>query len=444
MHKGFRFPIKFQSPIYQKQMYGQDLMVSKDKDGNWWYLNELLSGVSALVKGGKNNDKVDFDMRNDMHKRLALSVCTPFSMVINRCGSFFSNANFYIQDSDKNEIKNADADAVRDLLNKPNILQSGRAFFKQVEVCLKTFGYCPIFTLRAMKGSIPVSMVIIPPEIFHQEATGKIWKQTKYEEIIKRTYIDWNGTQIDLEEGDYLVIVDSETCITSNANAEITYSYYTVDSLSHPVNNWMAQIIGRGNLIKNGGPKGIIYNNDNSEFQNAALNEKGVNDLNNQFKNKYGIVNKLFSVWVTQKKVGWIPLSFNVEQLKLHEEDERCVDLISNAIGIDPSIFSSDSKYSNKDSAKTAAYQDLIIPDSENVAESLTNAICPKGLFIKMDYSHVACLQADKQSESVTLRNITTSIKELLSNGLISKMEARIKLAEYLEINPKENIDEEE
>lgn len=442
MSKGFRFPIrlKLQSPIYQKQMYDEVQQVNQDKDGNWWYLNELLRDWNGLMGRGDGNNKVDFDMQKDLHKRLALNVCTPFSMVINRCGSFFSNVKYYVQDKDGNEPTSANAEKIRNLLKKPNILQSGKSFTKQIEVCLKTFGYCPVFTLRAMKSSIPESMVIIPPELFHQKTTGKIWKQTELSEVISKTYIDWNGEQLELEEGDYFVIVDSEMVISSDSNSEITYDYIG-DSLTNPVNNWMAQMIARGTLIKHGGPKGIIYSNDNSEFQNAALTEKEKNELNSTFKKKYGIVNKLFSIWVTQKKVGWIPLSFNVDQLKLHEEDKSCMSLISNALGLDPSLFSSDSKYDNKDAAKRSAYQDLILPDSENVAETLTNAICPDGLSIRMDYSHVACLQKDKQAESTTLKNASDSLRELFKDGLISKEEARIKLAEYIDINPKDNID---
>ncbi len=379
MSKYFRFPLKFQSPfVRRKQMYDDASFAGRDKDGNWWYLNELLGDWNGLIKGGDKNNKIDFDMQKDAHKRLALRVCTPFSLVVNRCGSFLSNAKYYVQDKDGNEVKENTAEDIRSLIKKPNVLQSGKSFFKQVEVCLKAFGYCPVFTLRATKNSIPVSMVIIPPELFHQVSTGKIWKQTELKEVISKTYIDWNGEQLELEEEDFFVIVDSEICISTGINSEIVYDYIG-DSLSHPVNNWMAQMIGRGGtLIKHGGPKGIIYNNDNSEFQNAALTEKEKNELNDKFKSKYGIVNKLFSIWVTQKKVGWIPLTFNVDQLKLHEEDKSCLNLVSNAIGLDPSLFSSDSKYDNKDAAKRSAYMDLIIPDAENISETITNAICQK------------------------------------------------------------------
>lgn len=429
------------TPIYVKQMRDQATYAGKDIDGNDWYLSKLLSEFTGFSRSTSNNNKVDFDMSLDTHKRIALSVCTPLSTVLNRCGNLSKNGRFYIQDKDGNEPSTKEAKDIRKLLLKPNFFQSGRQFLKQVETTLKLFGYCPVFTLRATKGSTPISMIVIPPELFHQKTTGKLWMQSEISEVIGKTYIDWNGKNIDLEEEDYFVISDSEV-IFHGQNSDLEYRSES-DSLTHPVNNWMAQIIGRGTLIKHGGPKGIISNDDSTEFQNAAMTKDDKEELNGLFKSKYGIVNKLFSVWVTQKKIKWTPLSFNVGELKLHEEDVACQSSIANAIGLDPSIFSADSKYDNKDAAKKSAYQDLIIPDSDNISESLTEALCPDGLFVKIDYSHVACLQSDKQAESSTLVKVSTSFIKLVESGLISKDEARIELSKYLDINPAKKIENE-
>ena len=37
------------------------------------------------------------------------------------------------------------------------------------------------------------------------------------------------------------------------------------------------------------------------------------------------------------------------------------------------------------------AYQDVIIPDSRKIAECLSKAICPEGVFIKIDFTDVEC-----------------------------------------------------
>lgn len=401
------------------------------ENGNHWYLHELLSGKGQSLLN-KIGGKIDFDMSSPEDKALSLNVCTPISTVIDRVGKMFSNGRYYIVDKDGNESN--DNNDIINLLSKPNLLQNRKQFLKQVEMCLKLFGYCPIFLLRSTKKSLPKQMWIIPPELFHMISSGKLFKQTKLEEIIGRAYVDIEGKELDLNPEEYIVIFDSEISVFNN-DSEIIFKSST-DSLSFPVSNWMAQATASNTLIVDGGPKGIIHNKDTSDFQNAALTPGEKNSLEEKFKGKYGLVNKMFSILITKANIGWIPLNYDSGQLKLHEEDTRCSDAIANAIGADPDMFSSSSKYENKEASERKTYQDLIIPDSELVTEALTNALCPIGIFIKLDYSHVSCLQKDKQAESTALLRASNAITTLINNNLITQNEARIELARYIDINP--------
>lgn len=198
----------------------------------------------------------------------------------------------------------------------------------------------------------------------------------------------------------------------------------------------MSQIIGRGNLIVNGGPKGILYGDDTSDVGNAALTPKEADNIMAKFKRKFGIVNKLYEIMVTNKKVGWINIGSKTQDLMLHEEGTACLNEISNTIGLQPDLFSQGATFDNKESAKKAAYQDLIIPDSELIAKTLTDAICPEGVFIKIDFSHVSCLQEDKAKNAQSLSSAASAISNLVDGGLITPDEARIELANYLDIDP--------
>ncbi|KAA6348645.1 hypothetical protein EZS27_003878 [termite gut metagenome] len=411
----------------------------KDTAGNNWYLRGLISDGGVLLKE-RLNDKTSFDMKLAEDKALALSICTPLATSIGKTGSLFSNGRFYIADKDGNEAKQHDD--IRTLLKKPNPLQTGRQFFKQVEMCLKLFGYCPIYTNRGLPSSLPKSIWIIPPEKFHLVSSGKRYAQTDIKGIVQKTYIDLdNGEQLDLKlNTDFFLIYDSEA-IFQGQGVDITFRSST-DELSVPVSNWIAQAIASHTLIVNGGPKGIIYNNENSQFANAELNPIEQKKLEDSFKSKYGLVNKLYSILVTKAKIGWIPLNYDSSQLKLHEEDVRCTNKIANAIGLNPNIFISDSTYTNQETAKKAAYEDLIIPDSELIAEALTFALCPDGIFIKIDYTHISCLQKDKKAESQALHIVSTGLANLIKEGIITPMEARIELSRYLEINPDKPVGE--
>ena len=327
--------------------------IEKDSNGNFLYLTNFFSPSGDI--------KNDYNLTLDKDKADSLLVCTPFSTVINKIGSLFANGRIYVTDKDGNEKE--EYNDIRKLLSRPNPLQTRAGFFKEIEMSLKLFGYCPIFTVRAAKNSSPLAMYVIPAQIFHMVSSGKLFRQYDIEDIVSRVYLEWNGLQEELSDEDYFVIYDSSAKV-NGSNQDIEFSSVT-DSLSMPINNWIAAMAASYQLIVNGGPKGIIYSDYTDKMGNQAMTPEEKEILESKLKEKYGILNK-FPILTSKIKLGWIPLNYDASQLKLHEEDNRCSRKICNAIGIDYSLFD-ESKYDNKSIAEKSAYQGLIIPDSVKV-----------------------------------------------------------------------------
>ena len=406
-----------------------------DRAGNHWYGQKWLTSLFA----NKSIYQTEFNMSTNEGKALALQVVQPFAMVADRIGSMMRNGKCYVVDKNDNERpRYKDIEA---LLAKPNLMQEGKAFLKEIEIYLKVYGFCPIFCLRATKRDLPKAMIAIPPQMFHIEGKGNIFSAQTKEDIVKRAYIKWNNGEINLLEEDYILIYDSIANYPQQDGDE--FSFYTpVDTLSPHTRNYMSQLIGRGNLIVNGGPKGILYGDDTSDTGNAALTPKEADELNKGFKRKFGIVNKLYEVMVTNKKVGWINIGSNTQQLMLHEEGASCLNEICNTFGLQPDMFSQGATFDNKEAAKKAAYQDLIMPDAELIAQSLTSGICPEGVYIKLDFSHISCLQEDKAASAQSLSNAANAVGNLVNWGLITPDEARMELSNYIDIDPEKPLGE--
>lgn len=412
-----------------KDMFTDAVYQGKDSVGNHLYMQKWITSLFA----DKPIYRTEFDMSAPSGKAMALRVVQPFAMVADRIGSMMRNGKYYVVD--KNDNERPRYSDVLDLLNKPNLMQDGKSFLKQVEIYLRVFGYCPIFCLRATKKDLPKSMVVIPPEMFHVQGKGNLFSARKKDEIIHRAFIKWGNSEVELFEEDYILVYDSIANYPQQEGDEITF-YSAVDTLSPHVRNYMSQLIGRGNLIVNGGPKGILYGDDTSDTGNAALTPKEAEEMNKSFKRKFGIVGKLYEVMVTNKKVGWINVGANTQQLMLHEEGASCLNEIANTMGMQPDMFSQGATFDNKEAAKKAAYQDLIIPDSELIAQALTDAICPEGAFIKIDFGHVSCLQDDKAANAQSLSNAASAVGNLVNWGLITVEEARMELSNYIDIDP--------
>lgn len=353
-----------------KSMINEVKCVEKDNSGNYFFLT---------ANSNFDKNKTTYDMTDMSRKADALRECMPFATVINRCASMFCNGKYYVVDEKNNERKSYKDR--RALLEKPNLLQNGKQFSKEIYTYLKTFGFCPVFTLRATASSFPKAIIPVNPLFFHLISTGNFFPQTDLSGIIQRAYIDWGGIEIDLEEEDYFIIYDSMR-IPPNEGDEITFNSVT-DSLSPQISNYMSQITARGNLIVNGGPKGIIHNDDTTELGNSSLTSEEKDKRNKEFKRKYGLVGKMYEIMISTKNLGWIPLSYDTKQLMLHEEDQACFKDIANALGIDPSVLMPNSTYDNKTGAKKDAYQEFIMPDGEMVAQALTQVLCAQSVYIR-------------------------------------------------------------
>lgn len=403
-------------------MRGMVKVAEKDSEGNFWYLTNFFS-PSGRVRN-------DYNLNTVQDKADSILVCTPLSTVINKVGSLFANGRIYVVDKDGNEKD--EYKEVVELLSHPNPLQTRAGFLKEIEMSLKLFGYCPIFTVRASRKSLPRAMYVIPAQIFHMVSSGKLFRQYDISDIVSEVYLEWNGIKEELFDEDYFVIYDSSAVI-SGSNEDIKFSSVT-DSLSIPVNNWIAAMSTSYQLIVNGGPKGIIYSDYTDKLGNEVMTPEEKYSLESKLKEKYGILNK-FPILTSKIKLGWLPLNYDASQLKLHEEDARCSRKICNEVGIDYSLFD-ESKYDNKNIAERSAYQGLIIPDSEKVSEALTGAICPKGVFIKLDYTHIYCLQKDKSASSSAFQKMASSLIQLVEKGQITLGESRNELAKFIDIDP--------
>lgn len=392
---------------------------------------KVYDGLSVIDMPFINQGEVNMD--NVLERKDALRMVAPLSYVLSRVGGMASDGIPYVVDGKNNEIISDEYEYIRKILNNPNPMQDFSQFLKCVHMYVKLYGFCPLYIVRATEKSPIKGLVPLPPECFKIEDCPNV---IELGSGIKhgKAYVEIDGQNIELKHHEYTIIHDG---IFEVENGELKF-YSPMSSLSEHVRNYAAQIKARGSLIINGGGKGIIHGNDTSEFGNLELTPQEKEELNNEFKYKFGLVGQKYQILVTRAKVGWIPLSFDVSQLQLHEEDIACMKDIANAIGINPNLFISDSTFQNQEAVKKSAYQDVIIPDANRIARALTNILCKGGVKIKIDYTHVPCLQEDLSASALALKNMAIGLQTLKNMGLITAEEARIEISKHLDINPSE------
>lgn len=406
------------------QMAGMVTHVERDVAGGVWYLSGLF--------GNRASRKSCYDLSTPQGKSEAMVACTPLYMVMDKLGSMMSRGTVYV--SDKNGNERPRYGEIKELLMNPNPLQTFPSFVKQLEMNLRMFGYCPVSLVRGYADAVPSAMWIIPPELFHLEGTGRFLYQNDVGEVVRKAYVQWGGRRVELEPWEYTVVHDGGIDVSEYVGKDIVFNCST-DALSQPVSNWVSAMWASHTLIVNGGPKGILCGGSVDAMENTAIDAKEEDEIRKKFKSRYGLVGKEYPILVTRKPLTWIPLDYNSGQLRLLEEDARCTALICNAIGLNPNLFS-DAKYDNQESAKKSAYQDVVIPDSLKIAGALGKAICPDGAEVKIDFSGVECLQANKELEASTLAQVSVAMERLIAIGLLTPEEARTEISRYIDIDP--------
>lgn len=62
--------------------------------------------------------------------------------------------------------------------------------------------------------------------------------------------------------------------------------------------------------------------------------------------------------------------------------------------------------------------------------------MCDIGVYIKLDYTHIDCLQEDKNASSSAFQKMSSALIQLVKEGHITHDEARYELAKLIDIDP--------
>jgi len=401
------------------------------------YENVLGQHFYVFDWQGMKTQFADIDMSTVLGKTKALQIVTPFAAMVDRMSKLFALGADYVTDDENNDNAGTEIyDSVRKLIERPNPLQTSNMFKKQVETYLLVFGFCPVFGFRMSKNDIPTTLWCIPPDLFTAKMSGNFLQQTEYSDIIKEAYVQMGFKKIELQPEDYFVVFNGQIKMGVEGDMRVATP---VDTLSATMNNWANQAIARGGVIVDGGPKGVLSNDDNSEFGNAAMTQKEQQRLNEAFKKKYGWVGKEFKVLVTQAALKWQAMSWNAKELMLDETRKTTMEDICFTLGWSYGLFDPSAQYSNNVAGEEKrTYTTVVMPDAKTYSQALTEFLNQPNLKYYLDYTDVEALQKDRKQEAETLNSMVRALGVAVRDNLISDLEARTVLSEYIDIDPED------
>lgn len=388
-------------------------------NGNEYYRTNKLDGFNFFLEGSPSWESPDDE------KAFELFLTTPqlYSVISLRGSMLASGAWKHYRKNGDNveqvEFKNSDALKV---LENPNPLMNGNDYLKLINENWCIFGNNYEYLNRPFANSVPASLSILPPTQMSIETTGKVYKQTKIEDIIKEYKLEGGGSTEKFEPKDinHFKAVSSQNPIKGNS---------PMRPIIMPISNIRAAYQFRNILMTQKGAIGILSNKSSGDGVGAVPLKADERDkIQKAYLDQYGIGDKEGKVIISGASLEWQSMSYPTKDLLLFEEIDANTRAIIDNYGLNDNLFSREkaSTFSNLENGFKQAYQATIIPFAEELAMRYTKIfMLPDNEWLELDYSHLPALQKNEKERAEVLEKKANALRTLRELGVYNDDELK-------------------
>lgn len=352
---------------------------------------------------------------------LAYEFCAPLSGIIQRKVTAHLNAKLYVIDKKGDEAQGAEADRVRALLTKPNVVQTWKQFEAQAKTAMWLHGEVFIYSLRPVGSRSIAGLFVLPNEYVRPIYTGRIYQQTDIREVIAGYEFGRKGATVTFDFADVLHIKDQVSPYDPLRGMS------RVVALSDQIINIVAAYEARNVLATKRGALGILTGGGSPNVGGfVPMLPKDRDELQAQFQ-QYGISRDKFQVIISPATMQWQQMSFPTKDLMLFEEIEDDVRQIADNYNYPMFLlgFKSGTTFSNVKEAKLSLYQDAVIPENEQWIDALNSFLGLDRFKIAAFYDHLAIFQEDEQSKAAAILTKNQGMEIAYRNGTVTLEEWR-------------------
>jgi HK97 family phage portal protein len=276
-----------------------------------------------------------------------------------------------------------------DLLEQPNPLQSGDDFLANLSIQEDINGNAFVNINKGRFG-LPKSMYVLPNKGAEILLTGKVFRQTDLDGIIKGYRFLYNNIDDTFTPNEIIHFKQSDSGLILGKSK--------VETLVREISNIKAAMDSRNVMITQRGAIGMIVPDAKDSGTLLTPDEKKAMELKNQ--EVYGIGKDQRRVKFMSQPVKWIPTVIDTKSLMLFEEIETNFNVMCDAYGLKSELFSKvkGSTFNNYEMALKATYQNTIIPRAKTIASKMTKRLCENGQYLELAYN-IPILQDDLLSQ---------------------------------------------
>jgi hypothetical protein len=365
---------------------------------------------------------------------LAYNFCPIVTSVISKRNDAFRNGRWSIEDAKGVEKKNS---GFARLFERPNPMQSWRAFISQAYTFHDIFGRCYILPVVPagfdnLKSS--GAMWVIPNWLVIPNYTRKIYGQTRADQIISGYRI--NGISETIPVNKMIVWDDTPVRVMEGQEYQVE-AQSRLYPLGDQITNFQTAYASRKTLLEKRGALGAWVNNNPIDVgsRNPQTPKERAKILE-EFAETYGIDRGKYPFVFTTSSLKWEQAGYPTKELMLFEEVADDAQVIADAFNV--SIFllpwADQTTYTNLEKAEKKLYTNVTIPDANDLAQVLSSAfgLIDEGSFLKVYFDHLEVFQKNKKEEADALSSLTSALDKPYGKKVISKLEYRILLSNFM------------
>jgi len=312
------------------------------------------------------------------------------------------------KDGKKEEVLNSD---YVNFLENPNPLMKGNQYLMALEQAYCVHGSTFEYPVKAHSLElIPSAIHIMPNKDMTIETTGKWYKQTKVDEIIKE--FKYCKDTIGVDEIIYRHLPNSNNPIIGESPLKPLYM---------ELSNIRSAKQFRNVIMTKRGALGLLVNQSSDSVGSISLESDERESMEKQFKDSYGIEDDQMQTVITGANMRYEAMSYPTKDLMLFEEVNENFNRIIDTYGMNVNLFSKTkgSTFENLSQGLKQAYQSTIIPRAEEVAMNKTEEMGMDGKtqWLELDYSKIPVLQENEKEKSEILNNKANATQTLINSG---------------------------
>lgn len=311
---------------------------------------------------------------------------------------------------------------------RPNPLQSYKEFYYQGIFYLKVFGNRYVYCLMPSGFDDKLDLLNVenlynlPSQYIEVKTTGKVYNQTSIEGIISE-YARTNSRPVEKYKPSNIIHFN-EVNISSEQASVMGISSFEV--LRQPIRNTQMCFEAMNSILQSRGMQGIISaQNKDGQGTMVPLNPQLKKELEDKFKNDYGLLNGQNPFLLTPFPVDYLKTVMSASEIGIYEEFANNSIIISNEMGVPPELvktYIQGATYENQVQSVRRLYQDTTIPmvEDEDKYQSYRLDTYKYGFELSTKWDHIPALQDAFKEKAQAINMKGRTAKEAYELNIIT------------------------